>query len=336
MNTNELSRYQEAATLHAQIMASGNQAAQALVEFARLLKRMRDERLYEEFDVDFDTYVEERVGIRKRQAYTYIRAYEELGPRMMGEQAHLGITKLELLAQVYPIEREAFLEENNLADMTVAEIKRLTDELHEKGEQLTFAQEENEQLRGELEKAKEPDAEQAEMLDRMKGRLAMAEKAKEDAEKAKTAAEKKAEQLRQDNEKIKSSHQRKLAEALAEEKKKTDEAMEKARQEAEERATENVKKQIAEADEERAAAIERAERLAKELKTKEDTDTAACALYIDEVKGLLNKLAERVASAKEKEPEQGKKLAGAVIRVLDAMKAPFEEIAGVKAECEQE
>ena len=119
-------------------------------------------------------------------------------------------------------------------------------------------------------------------------------------------------------------------------KKKTDEAMEKARQEAEERATENVKKQIAEADEERAAAIERAERLAKELKTKEDTDTAACALYIDEVKGLLNKLAERVASAKEKEPEQGKKLAGAVIRVLDAMKAPFEEIAGGKAECEQE
>ena len=102
MNTNELSRYQEAATLHAQIMASGNQAAQALVEFARLLKRMRDERLYEEFDVDFDTYVEERVGIRKRQAYTYIRAYEELGPRMMGEQAHLGITKLELLAQVVP------------------------------------------------------------------------------------------------------------------------------------------------------------------------------------------------------------------------------------------
>ena len=63
-------RYKEAMELHAQIMASGGAAARALVEFARLLKRMKDERLYEAFDQSFDEYVENQVGIRKRQAYT--------------------------------------------------------------------------------------------------------------------------------------------------------------------------------------------------------------------------------------------------------------------------
>lgn len=333
MRMDELSRYQEAATLHAQILAAGNQAAQSLVEFARLLKQMRDERLYEEFDTDFDGYVEERVGIKKRQAYTYIRAYEELGPRLMGEQAHLGITKLELLAQVYPIEREAFLEENDLSDMTVSEIRRLTDALHEKGEQLTFAEAETEKLREELTKAREPDTEREEMLDRLKQKLAMAEKAREEAEraqaeaqKAKAAAEQKAEKLKSDNDKIRSSHQAKVNEALTAAKKQAEETLTKAAKEAEERALENVRRQIAAADEERAAAIERAEQLSRELKTKGNEDTAACALYIEEVKGLLNRLAERVVSAKEKEPETGKKLAGAVIRVLEAMKAPFAEL----------
>lgn len=319
MRMDELSRYQEAATLHAQIMAAGNQAAQALVEFARLLKQMRDERLYEEFDTDFDTYVEERVGIKKRQAYTYIRAYEELGPRLMGEQAHIGITKLELLAQVYPIEREAFLAANDLSEMTVAEIKRLTDELHEKGEQLTFAEAESERLRGELEKAKEPDTAQTEMLDQLKGRLERMEKEKEAAESARARAE-------EENRRIKSSHQRELTEALAAEKKRADEERQKAEKAAEERALAGVKAQLAAADTERAAALERAEKLARELKAKGDGDTAACALYIEEVKGLLNKLGERVASAKAKEPEQGQKLAGAVVRVLSAMQAPFAEM----------
>ncbi len=88
-------RADEAAKLHAQIMANGQVAASALLEFCKGLKRMRDEKLYTELGFDtFEDYTEKLAGIKSRMAYHYISCYENLGTTFLQSNANLGITKL--------------------------------------------------------------------------------------------------------------------------------------------------------------------------------------------------------------------------------------------------
>ncbi len=135
--------YTEAVKLHNEIMANGNIAANALFEMCRCLKRMRDEGLYTElgFD-DFDTYCEEKANIKKRQAYNYIRIYEDLGSGFLQSNAQIGITKLELLTHVPAPDRADFLEKNKPEEISVSELKKRIDELERengmKGEQLSM------------------------------------------------------------------------------------------------------------------------------------------------------------------------------------------------------
>ena len=72
--TNEVSEtYKTAVQTHQRILANGEICAQSLLEICKDLKKMRDEKLYEEFGyAAFDEYTEKAVGIKPRQAYTYI------------------------------------------------------------------------------------------------------------------------------------------------------------------------------------------------------------------------------------------------------------------------
>ena len=116
----------EAMAVYFGIENSKKQAADAMVELSKNLKTMRDKKLYISLGFDkFETYVEKAHGIKQSQAYTYIRTYEKLAPKLMESNADLGITKLSLLCQVSAVEREGFLEENDLGDMTVEEIEKL-------------------------------------------------------------------------------------------------------------------------------------------------------------------------------------------------------------------
>ena len=122
--------HSEAVRLHNEIITNGTMAAQALYELCRCLKRMRDEKLFTELGYnDFDTYCEEKANIKKRQAYNYIKAYEDLGEKFIADNASLGITKIELLTHVPPIERDDFLENNDVADMSVSKLKKRIEEL---------------------------------------------------------------------------------------------------------------------------------------------------------------------------------------------------------------
>ena len=125
----------EAMAVYFSIENAKKQAADAMVELSRNLKTMRDKKLYTSLGFDkFETYVEKAHGIKQRQAYTYIKTFEDLSPKLMADNADLGITKLSLLCQVSAIEREDFVEENDLGGMTVEEIKNLIEEkngLHE-------------------------------------------------------------------------------------------------------------------------------------------------------------------------------------------------------------
>ena len=131
----------EAMAVHFSIQNAMAQAANAMVDVCRNLKKMRDEKLYILLGFGkFETYVEQAHGIRQRQAYTYIQTYEKLTPKLMADNADLGITKLALLCQVSAIDREDFVEQNDLAKMTVKEIEALIEEKNGLSEQISMLQ----------------------------------------------------------------------------------------------------------------------------------------------------------------------------------------------------
>lgn len=197
--------YQEALKLHQEIMANGAIAAQALYEMCRGLKRMRDEKLYTQLGYDdFDTYCVEKANFKKRQAHNYITAYEQLGKEFLQSNAQLGITKLELLTHVPALDRSEFMENNDVSELSVSELKKRIEELEYenglKGEQISMLQErvdsspdnseEVENLKSEIERLKsEPVNTKAEDAKKEIAKVRKELKAKAEAEKDKAVRE---------------------------------------------------------------------------------------------------------------------------------------------------
>lgn len=130
---------QKAYDTHARILANGQVMARALVDVCHDLKTMRDEGLYAELGYDtFEEYAEQACGIKQRQAYSYISAYEKLGQKYMADHADLGITKLELISQINSYEREEFAADVDLESATVRELKAEVERYKKQTEQLTF------------------------------------------------------------------------------------------------------------------------------------------------------------------------------------------------------
>ena len=108
--TQEKSR---AVLLHQDIIYNLEKAADHLHKTCCQIKEMRDTKLYLELGYkDFDQYVEEAVGIKRRQAYDYIKVVEKLPEEFVQANAKIGITKLQLLAGISPMERDEFIENN--------------------------------------------------------------------------------------------------------------------------------------------------------------------------------------------------------------------------------
>lgn len=138
----EEQRKEAAGELHQRILGDAGRVMYALCDLCEHLKIMRDQKLYREMGLDsFDRYVEEQVGIKARQAYNYISTYEKLGRRSLQSNAHLGITKLALLAEVPDIKRADFEAENDLDGMSVREIRELVSKSKGQAEQISLLQE---------------------------------------------------------------------------------------------------------------------------------------------------------------------------------------------------
>lgn len=137
----------QAQQLHTRIMTNGQLAVSAMVEFCKGLKQMRDEKLYVQLGYEsFDSYAEQAVGIKQRQAYSYISTYEKLGSTVLQSNATLGITKLELLTQINPVERAEFIETHNLEAMSTRELKETVAKLNEAQEQISILETTNAEL----------------------------------------------------------------------------------------------------------------------------------------------------------------------------------------------
>lgn len=134
--------YEDALQTHQRILANGEICARSLYEVCKDLKRMRDEKLYEQLGYDtFENYCEGMAGIKSRMAYNYISAYENLGDTVLQSNAHLGITKLNLIAGMNPVERAEGLYDGTFENMSVSEIKELVKKNKEMGEQIDLLKE---------------------------------------------------------------------------------------------------------------------------------------------------------------------------------------------------
>lgn len=228
----------QAMALHYEIKSSLAAAANAMVDFCRQLKAMRDGKLYIHIGFDsFENYVEKAHSIHQRQRYNYIQTYEKLGARLMEENADIGITKLQLLTKVSAIHRDEFLEENDLANITVAELEKLIEEKKGLSEQVSFfqrASKDKEEIAAErdalLEKVKQLNEE---LEDKDQAMFAPVETAGIDSElaekiRAEAKAEAETEHLRQIKE-LNGEYERRLSDAVKKEKEKASKKLEKER-----------------------------------------------------------------------------------------------------------
>lgn len=141
----------KAAELHKQILVNGQVAADALVELAKNLKEMRDTKLYLELGFEnFESYCECAAHIKQRQAYSFIKALEELGEQKMLENSGLGITKLAALATLCAEDRETLMEHENIEQLSTRELEEKIAELKKKCEQLSFDMESEQSISQEI------------------------------------------------------------------------------------------------------------------------------------------------------------------------------------------
>lgn len=187
-------QYKKAAELNQRIIFTAQMAQKNLYDMCVLLKEMRDDKLYKELGYqNFEDYCENEIGFSSRNARNYIAIIENVSEEKRKTFSAFGASKLALLASLSESQQEEIQQKVNLEDTSVrelkAEIAKLKDsknvaesdllELKSKNRSLTHdldtaqkkitelenrpatvvedmqAKVENEQLRAELEQAKQ-------------------------------------------------------------------------------------------------------------------------------------------------------------------------------------
>lgn len=321
---------QQAVLLHAEIVNAAQVAANALADLGRKLKRMRDGGHYKALGfATFGEYTEAAVGIKQRQAYNYITVVESLPARLIEENAAAGVTKLALLAKLNPENRED-LTGDTLANITVAELKKLVEERDAMAQQLNLFQQE-EQVEAVAEVEAEPidaDAIRRQAIEETRQQMA-AEFAEERAKlEAAHAAEINEATLKA--EKAAAAEVRKAkAEAKRNAQAETEKQVAQARREAahEAAAQQEAKDRAAleQAQQAEAEARERAEAMAKQLAASSDEDGVRFFLLFEQLTDKVDAMRELTATMQEKgKTDQASKFMGALRGALADMLADLE------------
>lgn len=326
--------YEDALHTHQRIMANSEICARSLLEVCKDLKKMRDEKLYEQFGYEtFDNYCEEMAGIKSRMAYNYISTYERLGAAVLQSNANLGITKLELIAGMNPVERAEGLYDGTFENMSVSEIKELIKKNKEMGEQISLLEDKIEEMES-TDNVSEDCSESAEEnteLDDLRDEIELLnekliEKDKQHEQEIKDLREDIEDELR---EQIEEEYKSKIAgepdekeDNSAEIQKQIDEAVALAKKETEKdlkaKYTEKSKKQF-ERIKELEDAISTADTDKKNLEKQlalSDTKSAKAMVYIQSLQDNFNSL---FVIIDEMDEEQQNKFKGAVLKLTNAM-----------------
>jgi len=315
---------QEAAAMHFEIVQAAKTAVNSLLDLGRKLKRMRDSGRYKDLGfASFAEYTEAAVGIKQRQAYNYIQVVESLPARLIEENAAAGVTKLALLAKLNPEDREDLTGET-LANITVAELKKLVEERDAMAQQLSiFQQEEQAETVAEVE-AEPVDAE------------AIRQQAIEETRKQMAA------EFAEEKAKMEAAHAAEINEATLQAEKAAADEVRKAKTDAKKKAQAETEKQVAKAREEAAQeaaarqeakdravleqaqraeveARERAEAMAKQMEVSSDEDGVRFFLLFEQLQDKVEAMRELAATMKEKgNADQADKLMTALRGALAA------------------
>lgn len=291
---------------HQKIITAEQTAANAMISLCENLKLMRDKHLYEALGFEtFDTYTEQACGIKRRQAYNYISTYEKLGGTVLQSNAQLGITKLQLLTEVCAVDRDDFVAENDLAGMSVKEIKELVEKSKQQGEQLALL---GDELNDSNNAQKSLQADKQNLTDENKllhKRIKELEsKPVEVAVQEPTQAQIEAAAKSKINS-LKASFEKEKQNAVEEAVKQ---ATEKTKSSVKETLEKDYKAKLESIEKERQAALDKAKQLAIKLDKNADADLVAATLYFNELQSHLKKFINSVEKICETNSAQGEKL----------------------------
>lgn len=312
---------QEALSMHFEIMAAAQTAASSLLDLGRKLKRMRDTGRYKDLGFDsFGAYTETAVGIRQRQAYTYITVVEKLPAQLIEENAAAGVTKLALLAKLGPEDREE-IAGDGLANITVAELQKLIEEKNGMAEQLSMLQDDSPAAEVEA-----VDAEQAIQEAVEKAREETERKVREQlqAEKDRSVAEAVAkareEARREAADQAKEEADRRVKQAEEKAASKLEAATKQAAEEARREQEAHYQAVLAEKEQAAQAARERAEALAKQMQLAGSPEGTRFALLFDDLQqkagGLMDMLDKMLAEGKADAAQKYKTALAGALRAL--------------------
>ena len=292
--------------LHQKILATEQAGAIIKVMQGKNLKIMRDIKLFNTLGFDsFEEYTERACGIKRRQAYNYITIYEKLGEKFLQSNAQLGITKLQLLTEVSAVDRDDFVAENDLAGMSVKEIKELVEKSKQQGEQLALLGDElndSNNAQKSLQADKQNLAEENKLLHKRIKELES--KPVEVAVQEPTQAQIEAAAKSKINS-LKASFEKEKQNAVEEAVKQ---ATEKTKSSVKETLEKDYKAKLESIKKERQAALDKAKQLAIKLDKNADADLVTATLYFNELQSHLKKFINSVEKICETNSAQGEKL----------------------------
>lgn len=140
--------YSRAVRLNQHIKIHAGLAQQSLYEMCRGLKEMRDGKLYKELNYqNFEEYCEKELGISRMQTHRLISITENLPEDFVTSMLQIGTTKLSLLAKLDEPQREEIIQNVDLENTSVRELKETISQLETKGNELkSKLQEKQEEL----------------------------------------------------------------------------------------------------------------------------------------------------------------------------------------------
>lgn len=312
------------------------QMGQRLAEAKELLKDSKA----------FEAWLTDEVQFKKSTAYNYIQIAEEYG----ADQVDLfGSTKSEAMGKltytqalallaVPEEEREAFVIENHVEDMSTRELKKAIAErdaaikaANEALEDLAIAQEELETAQENLYSAED----RLERVEKEKSDNSELQKELENAVENSKRLEKSLETAKNEAEKVQKEREAEAASAASKlsavtkqrdvlQKELTEaknnpaipeELLEKIEKEAAERAKAEFEAKLKEAEADQQSAKAEAEALKKKL-AQSNEDVAIFRAYLTDATETLNKLKGLLLKIKGREPETAEKLTNAVVKIL--------------------
>lgn len=317
----------QAVGLHYEIVAAAQAAANSLLTLGRKLKQMRDTGGYKRLGFEtFADYTEQAVGIRQRQAYNYISVVEKVPARLVEENAAAGVTKLALLGRMAPADQREVAGQD-LANITVAELKKLVEERNGLSEQLSMIQDtarpaaEAESYEVDMEALRAQALEQARAEVKEQHAQAMRKALQEQGEKL--AADRKAAEAHA-AEQAKKEAERKAREQVAQAKAEAAQAAEKKLAEEREAARrdqeEKDKADLEAARQEAAEARAQAEETARKLQLTASEESIRFALLFEQLQGAAGAIMDLVdALTAAGRAEEAAKLRTALAGALQAL-----------------